>query len=87
MTRYNNDLAPGDLALLPGDIPVLTCYGYHPKSPGGVERASGVSLLTGEPMEWAREQGSYLVIRLGTFAQLLVSGLGVGAWIAERRNR
>jgi hypothetical protein len=41
----------------------------------------GVNLLTGEP--W----GSRTPVVLGTFAELLSSGLPVGAWIAERRKQ
>jgi hypothetical protein len=78
----------GMIALCGGDIPGLITSDRPEMSQfedvGGHGRAMywpGVNLLTGEG--W----GSRSPVVLGTFAELLSSGLPVGEWIAQRRKR
>lgn len=78
----------GMIALCSGDIPGIITTDEMGMSQfedvGGHGRAMywpGVNLLTGE--SWGSRDPEIL----GTFAELLASGLPVGAWIAERRKR
>jgi hypothetical protein len=73
----------GAIALCSGDIPGIIT-GDEPvpsKFEGGGVYWPGVNLLTGEG--W----GSRSPVVLGTFAELLSSGLPVGEWITIRRSR
>jgi hypothetical protein len=72
----------GKLALCSGDLPgIVTSDERKPSSfHEGETYVPGVNLLTGEP--W----GSRDPVILGTFAELLASGLPVKDWIDERRK-
>ena len=70
------------IALCSSDIPgVITSDNRRMSTfDPGETYVPGINLLTGEP--W----GSKDPIILGTFAELLASGLPVGEWIARRRK-